>query len=682
MWILRYWVSLDGNFRLVRKAKKVDPNDISFTNGIMFYVEDEDYGVWVNLPDNNKRNTSGEKPQCDNHKAAADRFAKFGGLDVTGLIGVSCGRHTCYIPGGVADLKKGEKFAIGDYALAHVIELLLRHGAIPIGFTYDIWCHYIAKFKERAGRLPERLAIPADLDLVGAIPKFHIQGHTQECKVRWSLNNMPHVGRMEGEGVERGWAAFNQTSGSNSEKSPAFRHDSMNYLLNSWNLEKRDRMGPYLDEHFKSTKKMYIKQKVVFEELHAVIPVDIRTTWEGTSTEPTKVNGKWTSPFEFTEAQAQKIQQVLHEERQKESAAAPEPSCRTGATKWLLNAIEIENQLAALEQEEAKLDPVASYHRQNALNDKKKALTKRVNAHREERETFMPGMGEPDHPELPNVLANLEHVELALPSSYEACNLARASLDKLAAVEGKLRRAACGDALQGLKNLLGWKAQALRWKKANTAGEIMTTRAEGALKDHNEKVKQARQRYDRSWRALMRLNLQDSDSDTYRKLEDHDLKNLKDYLADDSIALGQGYASLPWIWRTGAAYNDKTWQIEGAGFITLWIIDLWLTARNVALRVEWFRARQRCKQWEEELVLLKRDMAMAARSLVTMQSIWQWKAAADDLSHGMREYANRTARFYEKQKGNLIQRCSKHITDPIVELKWATEHWPTSQALD
>jgi hypothetical protein len=54
-------------------------------------------------------NQTGVRPECDNHKAAADMFVKYGGLDVSGVGACSCGRHGCYIPRALVDFQKGEK---------------------------------------------------------------------------------------------------------------------------------------------------------------------------------------------------------------------------------------------------------------------------------------------------------------------------------------------------------------------------------------------------------------------------------------------------------------------------------------------------------------------------------------------------------------------------------------------
>jgi hypothetical protein len=176
----------------------------------------------------------------------------------------------------------------------------------------------------------------------------------------------------------------------------------------------------------------------------------------------------------------------------------------------------------------------------------------------------MSSMGEPDHPERRKVdSSDPEHAELALPSSYLKSSLETTSLLKLAELEAQLRRAVCNDTLQSLRNLLGAKAMALRWKKQNVVGERPTTRAEAALKVHNDKVERARWRYNNSRDALIRLGGPPSDIETYRVLKREDLKHLKDYLEFDSPALGQGYRSIPWIWRTAAIANEEEWQLGG-----------------------------------------------------------------------------------------------------------------------
>ena len=176
----------------------------------------------------------------------------------------------------------------------------------------------------------------------------------------------------------------------------------------------------------------------------------------------------------------------------------------------------------------------------------------------------MAGLGEPDHPtrRLPTSFSP-EFAELGLPSSYLRGSLEASALLKMSDLEAELRRAVCNDALKSLRTLLGAKAIALKWKRKNTSGEVQTTRAVAALKIHEEKVERARWRYNNSRDGLMRLGDKESDIKTYQELKKGDLKNLKDYLEEESPALGQGYRSIPWLWRTAAIANEEEWQLEG-----------------------------------------------------------------------------------------------------------------------
>lgn len=135
----------------------------------------------------------------------------------------------------------------GDYGFGSVVNHLTQHGNLAFGMTYDIWCHWIKNFWDRASRLPSHVALPTGLQLTGRIPKFHLQGHENVCWIRYSLNNMKHVGRIEGEGAEPAWAYLNKTSGSTSEKSPGARWDSINQIMGDWNYDKTIRMGESID---------------------------------------------------------------------------------------------------------------------------------------------------------------------------------------------------------------------------------------------------------------------------------------------------------------------------------------------------------------------------------------------------------------------------------------------------
>jgi hypothetical protein len=143
----------------------------------------------------------------------------------------------------VRNIQRFASYIYADYALGSAVTHLTRGDRLAFGLTYDVWCHWIVKFRTRALNLPSELTLPPNFDLVGAIPKWHLVGHDPSCYVRYSLDHMQYVGRMEGEGPERVWSHMNQHSGSTSEQGPGVRTDTINNLAYEWNFEKAIRFG-------------------------------------------------------------------------------------------------------------------------------------------------------------------------------------------------------------------------------------------------------------------------------------------------------------------------------------------------------------------------------------------------------------------------------------------------------
>ncbi|KAH7322219.1 hypothetical protein B0J17DRAFT_743449 [Rhizoctonia solani] len=91
---------------------------------------------------------------------------------------------------------------------------------------------------------------------------------------------------------------------------------------------------------------------------------------------------------------------------------------------------------------------------------------------------------------------------------------------------------------------------------------------------------------------------------------------------------GNKKPAMSWIWRTRAAPNTEDQDVEG-------------------LKTEWFRARERYKRWEEQLVLTKREMG----------------------------------KFYSELANQMLVSCHKELYDDTVELRWCSG-WLRENALD
>ncbi|KAF7293465.1 hypothetical protein MIND_01124200 [Mycena indigotica] len=223
------FLSADGNFKLRRKKKKGDPEDLQLNNGNAYFVESSSYKKYIKVV----------KPvapagTCAHLRAARlQNHAKFNNTPVTGVIAIQCARHGFFLR--LVDLFKGESFRNTDYALAYVLveALLLRW----IFMTYDIWCqfviHLLDRFEEHFPQLREIIS-----KIRGSIPKMHIHNHNQDCQLEWNLNWMLFVALTVGELIETAWAELNLTAGSTREMNDGNRHDSIDDFCGHWNWDK------------------------------------------------------------------------------------------------------------------------------------------------------------------------------------------------------------------------------------------------------------------------------------------------------------------------------------------------------------------------------------------------------------------------------------------------------------
>ncbi|KAG9086332.1 hypothetical protein FRC06_003144, partial [Ceratobasidium sp. 370] len=522
------------------------------------------------------------------------------------------------------------------------VTALLVWGALHIALTYDIFCHWFPGFKVRVKELPPPISFDAEtVDLNGGIPRFHAPGHNESCRVRYSLNYKRFIGRIDGEGCERAWAYLNETAGSTSEKSPGARGDSINFIVQDLNFGK-----VVTSANLTKPKKMYKLQLGVFTELDGAMPLADTAKWRLESTEPKKVRGAWTSVFFGNNDWGKGVREVLQEENceaadssaGEDNETSTEQDCndtqggtvnkRDSLVRWLSKAIELENSQDKLRVDASQLKANSTPRQHNLINNRRTLLIPRVAALRQERECFMGSLGDPDHPTRDQFQSpDIEYAEFGLLSAYQSSTLVAENCLVPPRAEGSLRRAACDDDLKIVRNLLGAKSLAIRYKRKNLTGERATTRAESLIKALRDKVESARRRYNRSRDALLRLDLLGSDHRTYRVLEQGDLTMLSEYLDNESSAIGQGSRNISWIWRSEVVSNDESWMIA-------------------ALKVEWFRARQRAIQWEEELILLKREIVMTLKTFQYEQQKWEKMSMQPALHPGMREYALRKSRFF------------------------------------
>ena len=105
--------------------------------------------------------------------------------------------------------------------------------------SYDIACQYCKKFSSRMSKYPkDRQPNWNDFDLEFVIPRFHVTSHGEKCRSRYSLSYRKHMGRTDGENIERGWATFNGLSSATKEMGPGTRQDTLDSHFGDWNFQR------------------------------------------------------------------------------------------------------------------------------------------------------------------------------------------------------------------------------------------------------------------------------------------------------------------------------------------------------------------------------------------------------------------------------------------------------------
>jgi hypothetical protein len=98
---------------------------------------------------------------------------------------------------------------------------------------------------------PELSAAVEGMELVFAIPKFHLPAHGFVCWSRFSLNFIPGSARVDGEGIERFWSTSNQIATSSREMTSGHRHDLLEERWSTANHRKVIDLGVSLAKKLK-----------------------------------------------------------------------------------------------------------------------------------------------------------------------------------------------------------------------------------------------------------------------------------------------------------------------------------------------------------------------------------------------------------------------------------------------
>ena len=97
-----------------------------------------------------------------------------------------------------------------NYAVCQSLHSM--EGVSRVITIYDVACQWSHNFKRRV-RGSKYLAIPANLQVVPAVGKWHLGAHMVDCFPKFSLNFIQGVGQVDGEILEILWSMMNKVAG-------------------------------------------------------------------------------------------------------------------------------------------------------------------------------------------------------------------------------------------------------------------------------------------------------------------------------------------------------------------------------------------------------------------------------------------------------------------------------------
>ncbi|KAJ6573571.1 hypothetical protein DFH09DRAFT_1277149 [Mycena vulgaris] len=613
------YLSADGNFKLQRKNKCDDPDDVALNKGRGYFVEKEGYKKYLTLakPDE-------DLGTCAHFRASRmQNMAKFKNAVITGVVAVQCARHGFYMPSGMVDLKKGEAFANTDYALCGALSESYRQRFILV--TYDIWCQYGVYLETRVSHMFKRM-LPVIRKIRGAIPKMHIHNHQDECEIMWNLNWLEHSACTVGEMIETGWAEQNLTAGSTKEQNDGHRHDSIDDTSGHWNWDKLIKLSTALVRLYRLCALEWRRRSIDFDGCNELTDPLLVAAWEKMDITPKLVDGKLFSVYQANlkngpPTHAAAYQKLVAAELAAEQAGV---ASQTGDSALVGTALLIEKSQMELLRMVAKQadDDLIRVNRARLIEDLSELRTRQVQR----------------IPELARLMGDIdvekpEKELLFLPSEYPSSMRGELKLQTLAQVEYTQRIGHAYEQLQDLRTSIRTLNINVETKRTSLHGNGSNTRGQDYLKTLANGVQIAGSAYRKSYAALLKLGLS-ADDQALKPLLRQQLRG-KDGMAQ---AAGQVKDSDPWFWRTGrpsglSESEEEEWNTE---------LD----------RVKWFRLRALLGRSTEERETLDEEFSRAVLWFHKTANIWR-SLAAESVMPGRVAYAEKQADMYTE----LASRC-------------------------
>lgn len=217
-----------------------------------------------------------QKASCENTFAAIkNAILPSKACDITGIVGIACARHGCYVPAALVDLVLGEGQKNVDFCVLQAVETTKIDPAQAVLLMYDIVCAYFIHFHDRIGHL-----LPPGLLFDRAIDHFHVHGHRAQCFFRYVSTFIPGAAIVAGEILESLWSSLNTISPAVRTATLAHRAEVLDDHACDSNHKKLLGMISVLCDRHLEAHTMADRSRHYFAELSAQVSLEMQQQWE------------------------------------------------------------------------------------------------------------------------------------------------------------------------------------------------------------------------------------------------------------------------------------------------------------------------------------------------------------------------------------------------------------------
>ncbi|KAI0039084.1 hypothetical protein FA95DRAFT_1657962 [Auriscalpium vulgare] len=626
-WLYRPIVAMDANFRMKNRMRSSKTKDPGLHTGKAYFVPDDKYDEHV-AAHIDQEEISG----CSRFAAlTAANLKSTKGLRVTGVGAIFDARHDFWLPNGLGDLQKGERYCNMDYMFFSSISRIKTPSLLV---SYDIACQWHKNLPTRAATHPD-WNLPDDIDF--AVPKFHIAAHQEECQEEFDLAKKRGTGQTDGEGPERGWSNVNGAAASTKEMGPGGRHDTVDDHCGHANWRKIVGLGSSLLRRMKAALLQATEQGDIYTEFTKSLELD----------HPEKL-AEWREQIHGWE---------MHERGPNPYKKPVSGACYAVRIIASMPGFDNANTSFRLKLRlDKNKDRDGTSNQAARVQESRTSILRLLHRFRADQDVHMHHIASiinVDESTQSHNTLRPEHIKLYLPSDLSERERAAACDPTLSDMEAKFRYAGACQALDDVRHQLRFRTYVKRFKINNVVGQRKNTRARTFQSRIDDAVHRAAATYRLHRAAYLRLVGPGAWEKRLRELLDEhlvglgerlldqidlaDIERVKEYLRSrrGPSSTGESRYTLPWIWYTaGGGGEDEEAEIGDD------------------LKLEWFKTRARSTRWMEEVLHLLEEMRRVPETFKVWAREWGQRSTARsdipaDLAEGLAAYACKHVAMYD-----------------------------------